>query len=158
VSTKPKNAGPSKTAVAVAAVAIKAAAETVVVVVVDVTTAVAVDATVIAVVAVDATTGKPALQRNFKKGSPRGGPFLFSEPPVMTGEGKLKKPSLFLRFAADLVNHQQRSPNHHRLYSSTSESKSRFRSSNSQGVLDPLRTRLPDVWYAGRKELQSPFF
>jgi hypothetical protein len=104
VSTKPKNAGPSKTAVAVAAVATKAAAETVVVVVVDVTTAVAVDATVIAVVAVDATTGKPALQRNFKKGSPRGGPFLFSEPPVITGQGRLKRPILFLRSAADLMN------------------------------------------------------
>jgi hypothetical protein len=87
------------------AVATKAAAETAVVV--DATTVVAVDATVIAVVAVDATTGKPSLSKKFKKGSPRGGPFLFSEPQAMTGQGKLKKPILFLRFAADLVNHQQ---------------------------------------------------
>ena len=75
MSTKPKNAGPSKTAVAVAAVAIKAAAETVVVV--DVTTAVAVDATVIAAVAVDATTGKQALQKNLKKAHREVGLFYF---------------------------------------------------------------------------------
>jgi len=73
VSTKPKNAGPSKTAEVVAAT--KAAAETAVVV--DATTIVAVDATVIAEVAVDATTGKPSPSKKFKKAHREVGLFYF---------------------------------------------------------------------------------
>ena len=47
------------------------------VVVVDVTIVVAVDATVIAVVAVDAITGKPALQQTLKKAHRKVGLFYF---------------------------------------------------------------------------------
>ncbi len=87
-------------------VATKAAAEIAVVVVV-VIAVVVVAVTVIAVVVVAATSGKANFSNHFQKGSPKGGPFLFSKPAIVTRQRKLKKSVLFLRATSDIVNHQR---------------------------------------------------